>query len=318
MRYFLITLFLMISIWSWGQDEKTTPSITSNEEPNPFLVAEDSLQALAKTFMTEKNQELRLEAAEKFKEDLMAILASPNSFDYPFDSLFNVSKLYPEDSLFRVMTWQLYVDVDEYKYFGIIQTKKTKKKESQVFVLEDYSARMKRIDDITLSKDNWYGALYYNMRPFKTKEGTKYLLFGFDAYSFFEKRKLLDVLSFDKDGEPVFGAPVIQRVVRRNNVPPRTATYHRFVLQYSSTTAVNLNYNELEDMVLFDHLVSMGSGRPEIPYVMIPDGSYEGFQLKKGIWTHVEKVFDHKYEQGDFPRPMPILDKRKNKSIIDK
>ncbi len=310
--FVLILSFVMLQSFAQVAEEGGSPSANLLEE------AEGILQELGKTILTEKDQELRLEAADKFNEEFLSALELPDAFSYRFDSLTNVSILYPKDSTFRVMSWQLYVDMDEYKYFGVIQTKAKKKEQGQIFPLMDYSSRMRSPDHISLSKDNWYGALYYNLKEFKHEGKKKYLLFGFDAYKFFEKRKLIEVLSFDEDGDPVFGSPVIEYVKRRNNIPPQTLTYHRFILQYSSKTSINLNYNEYEEKVLFDHLVSMASGHPDIPYVMIPDGSYEGFILKKGIWTYEEKVFDHKYEQGDFPRPMPVLDARKGKSIIDK
>ncbi len=316
MKNFSIAILILMNVSLVAQVQESI----ANERNEEAIVEinEDSLKALALVMMRNQDVDLRLEASEKFIDGLLGLLEEEGSFGNSYDSLFNVSKIYPQDSTFRIMTWQLYVDVDEYKYFGIIQTKGNKKQDPKVFRLEDYSARMRSPDHITLNKDNWYGALYYNMKEFKSKGGKKYLLFGFDAYKFFEKRKLLEVLSFDKDGEPVFGAPVIEHTKKRNNVPPETITYHRFILQYSSKTSINLNFNDLEDKVLFDHLISMGSGIPDIPYVMIPDGSYEGFELRKGMWVHVEKVFDHMYEQGEFPRPMPVLDDRKGKSIIDK
>ncbi|MGK0388909.1 MAG: hypothetical protein ACI94Y_001642 [Maribacter sp.] len=280
-------------------------------EQTPLTIAEDSLKGWAKTFMTNRDVDVRTEAADKFVEGLYAALETPASFDYKFDSLFTVSQLYPADSTFRIMTWQLYIDKDEYKYFGIIQQRGDKEKNisPKITRLNDFSGRMKNIEDKVLSAENWYGVLYYNIEPFKTKKGMKYALFGFDAYKFFEKRKLMEILSFDENREPIFGAPVIEYTIKRNNVPAKEAMFHRFMIEYSANASASINFNLDEEMILFDHLIPMSSSFPDVPYVMVPDGSYEGFKMKRGVWTYVEKVYDQISDEA--PRPSPVFDGKK-------
>ncbi len=162
-------------------------------------------------------------------------------------------------------------------------------------------------DQEQLPADRWYGALYYNLRQFDTRQGRKYLLFGYDAFEFFEKRKLLDVLSFDKEGVPVFGAPVFEE----DEALPKSRVY----VQYSADAIVKMNWDEQYKMVLFDHLIPLAS-----PYgrgtTSVPDGSYDGYKFEKGRWKYVDKVFDDK--QKDVPFPEPILDGRKEKDILGK
>ncbi len=309
-------LLIIVFIFGVGQiqaqvdvevDSVLTEVIEEREE-TPLTIAEDSLKELAKVIMQNQKIEEREAASEKFMEGLVAALNLEGGFDYSFDSLFNISKIYPADSTFRIMTWQMYINKDEYKYFGLIQTNG---ETSKIHILEDYSSRMKRVKELELTANNWYGALYYNMREFKSKGKKMYLLFGFDAFEFFEKRKVIEVLSFDENGEPVFGAPVIQYPHQSRNQEPVMKTYHRFVINYSAEASISLNYNEDLEMVIFDHLIAMGSNFPNIPYVMVPDGSYEGLKLKKGKWVYVEKIFDHKYELNEYPRPRPVLDNDK-------
>jgi hypothetical protein len=158
-----------------------------------------------------------------------------------------------------------------------------------------------------LGADRWYGSLYFNIKPFETRQGRKYLLFGFDAFEFFEKRKLLDVLSFDKEGKPVFGAPVFEKP----DAPPDSRVY----VQYSADAKVKLNWDEQYKMIIFDHLIPFPSpfGRD---MVNVPDGSYDAYKLEKGRWKYVDKVFDDK--QKDVPFPEPVLEERKEKDIMGK
>jgi hypothetical protein len=158
-----------------------------------------------------------------------------------------------------------------------------------------------------LPADRWYGALYFNLRQFDSRQGRKYLLFGYDAFEFFEKRKLLDVLSFDRTGKPVFGAPVFEKA----GSPPNSRVY----LQYSADAKVKMNWDEQYQMIIFDHLITFPS-----PYgrdmTQVPDGSYDAYKFEKGNWKYIDKVFDDK--QKDTPFPEPILESRKGTDILGK
>ena len=229
-----------------------------------------------------------------------------NSFKYPFERLKGLSILSPPDSSFRVITWQLFVNDSTYRYYGAIQRNS---RELELFPLRDKKAEL---DDLPkydqLTPDNWYGALYYNLRQFDSKEGRKYLLFGFDAYTFFEKRKVIDVLSFNKTGQPAFGAPIFVRDHPQPGLPEQ-----RLFFEYSSETSVRVNWDDVYEMVLFDHLIPMPSpfGRG---MTMVIDGSYDGLKLEKGQWKFIEQVFHDSQETPPFPDP--VLDNRKEKDIM--
>ncbi|MFN0037341.1 MAG: hypothetical protein ACKVUS_19965, partial [Saprospiraceae bacterium] len=244
-------------------------------------------------------------ACRVFITTLVRALKIENSFKYSFARLQSVSILTPPDSSFRIFTWQLFVNDSTYRYYGAIQMNERSLK---LHPLIDRSFEMTPFPtNKQLPPDRWYGALYFNLRQFDTPQGRKYLLFGYDAFEFFEKRKLLDVLSFDRTGKPTFGAPVF----RKKNAPPQ----QRVFVQYSADAKVKMNWDEQYQMILFDHLIPFPS-----PYgremTQVPDGSYDGYKFEKGYWQYVDKVFDDK--QKDVPRPEPILDGRKGKDILGK
>ena len=170
---------------------------------------EDTLAILAYAVVNDSIEQERFAACKVLITSLVKALKTPNSFNYPFSRLQSLSIMAPPDSSFRIFTWQLFVNDSTYRYYGTIQMNQT---ELKLFPLIDRSFEM----DIPptyeqLTHDNWYGALYYNLRQFDTKEGRKYLLIGYDAFSFFDKRKVIDILSFDDQGKPIFGAPVFVR-----------------------------------------------------------------------------------------------------------
>ncbi len=252
---------------------------------------EDTLGILAYAVINDSIEKERFAACRQLITGLVRALKTENSFKYPFSRLKSISILSPPDSSFRIFTWQLFVNDSTYRYYGALQRNSS---DLVLFPLIDRSDEM----DVpmprheTLPADRWYGALYYNLRQFDTKQGRRYLLFGYDAYSFFEKRKIIDVLSFDKEGKPVFGAPVFHR----DTMLPGGQEM-RMMFQYSAEASVKCNWDELYQMVLFEHLIPMGSpfGRG---ITMVPDGSYDGIKLEKGRWDFVTRVFHDIQEEA--------------------
>ncbi|MFK7806292.1 MAG: hypothetical protein AB8F74_00695, partial [Saprospiraceae bacterium] len=221
-------------------------------------------------------------------------------------SVRTMSSQYPADSSFRIFTWQLYVDVDDYRYGGFIQTNVEK---PQVIQLKDKSLDMEDVilDFEIMTADNWYGALYYNIMSFDTPEGSRHLLFGYDGYQFFNKRKLIDVLRIE-NGQAIFGDPVFTPLD-----PRRTDLIkNRVMMQYAAGSNITLNYNNDLEMIVFDNLIphTDGKGRPS----WVPDGSYKGYQLKNGLWVYRDKIFDQVSKKP--PMPAPVLDKRKKVDIL--
>ncbi len=258
---------------------------------------EDSLKILAKTVMEDTIAEVRIETAKLFKETLEDALKKPGSFAYPFDSLKTISIQQPPDNKFRIFTWQLCKDSDTFEYFGFIQMNDSKK--PKVYALTDKSEKIRNPNQEVLTTRKWYGVLYYNIRPFtKRKKNKYYLVFGFNAHSYTERVKVLDVLYF-QNGRPKFGAPVL--ITQEEGRPQETAK--RFIMKYAASSAATLNYNEELDMVVYDHLIMFGSPHQQEGITMMPDGSYHGFKYKKGKWYGIEKVFTQTQENAPVVRP---------------
>ncbi len=72
-----------------------------------------------------------------------------------------------------------------------------------------------------------------------------------------------------------------------------------------------VDFVEEEGIILVDHLISE-SDEPDKPYTFIPDGDYEGFRWTNGKWVHIDKVFNFKLNDGEFPMPDAIRDDKGN------
>ena len=258
---------------------------------------EEKLVQLANQFLQDSIKENRITAATSFSEMLAKSLQEKESFHYPFQNLEAVSILYPADSTFRIFTWQLYIDKNDYRYGGLIQVNNA---ENKLFSLTDLSKEVATYDieyDV-LSPEDWYGAIYFNIQDYDTKDGKKYLLFGFDGYQFFNKRKVVEAFYFDESGLPVFGAPSFAKTAEGYEA----STKNRLYLEYSSEVAARLNYDPNLEMIILDNLVSMRSPYKSAGNVNIPDGSYIGYKLNNGVWEHIDKVFNLVSEKPPAPR----------------
>ena len=298
MRFIVfISLFSLLHNSSFAQIEEN------------FQEQEINLVNLSTQFLKDSLKENRIAAAAKFSETLAVALQQKNSFDYSFEALEAVSILYPTDSTFRIFTWQLYVDKSDYRYGGMIQVNNTV---NQVFPLEDQSAEIADYDlefDVLGSSD-WYGAVYFNIHEYDTPEGKQYLLFGFDGFQFFSKRKLVEAFYFNETGQPVFGAPAFAKTAEGYEA----STKNRLYLEYSAEVAARLNYDPTLEMIILDNLIAMRSPYKGAGNVNIPDGSYIGYKLNNGIWEHVEKVFSLVSEKP--PAPRRVFNEKNNQKDI--
>lgn len=299
MRKLLFFLFVVIGhLTLFGQE-------LNQDELNKFASAEKLLQEYTAGFKHDSIPfEQRVQLIHDFIPRFVGILKEKNSFYYPFDSLQSVIKVYAPDNTFRIFTWQLKEPLGTHKYYGALQLNS---EELKLFPLFDYSDTMTVHPQEILPTDNWYGAIYYNCIQQKIDGKSYYTLLGFDEADFVSNRKLIEVLSFDEESKPTFGAPILS-ITDSNNV---TTIKNRFFLEYTDKASVKLNYDEEHQKIIFDHLVPPSEREADAWFSYIPDGTYEGFVWENSIWKWVEKIFHYSIGEPDSPpMPNPILDNR--------
>jgi hypothetical protein len=161
--------------------------------------------------------------------------------------------------------------------------------------------------DSVRTKDNWIGAVYYNVVETKYNGKNYYTLFGFDENSIRSNKKWIEVLTFDSRNMPVFGGQYF--TFDKDSV--KRKPQYRFSIEYKKEASTTVNYDPDMEMILVDHLISE-TDEPDLPYTYVPDGDYEGFKWSRGKWEHIDKVFNEKLEDGQAPVPNPLLDKEGN------
>ncbi|RKE04481.1 hypothetical protein [Marinifilum flexuosum] len=221
------------------------------------------------------NDSTKFVICKKIEDSFLRVLPQKESFDYTFSKLNHMGKITSPDLRFRIYNWNCVLSDGSYKYFGILQYKE--KSKLKVKLLSD------KTDGDMFSRyepENWPGALYYKIIPFKSKGGASYLLLGWDGNNVSTNKKLIEVLSFEKSGIK-FGKPIISW---------RGKQLNRVIFEYAKQARMSINYQEKEKRLVFDHL---SPSKPQFANQFEyygPDFTHDALQLKKGIWMLQEDV----------------------------
>lgn len=293
----IIVSFLLITATSFSQVQKIAAA-----DLKTLRKKEDSLKVLIKNIFVDTLSAGRMRSDSQFVRTLVRSLQVKNSFYYPFDSVQGVSKLYAPDSSFKIFTWQLDFDGMYVRQRGAIQLN-TPDGSLKLIPLRDYSEFADNAMDSVRNKDTWIGAVYYNIVETQYNGKKYYTLFGYDENSIRSNKKWIEVMTFDNRKMPVFGGPYF--AFDKDSV--KRDVQYRYHIEYKKEASTTMNYDPEMQMILVDHLVSE-SDEPDNPWTLIPDGDYEGFKWEGGKWQHVDKVFDQKLKDGEFPMPDPLRD----------
>jgi len=244
---------------------------------------QDTLQIICKKFFNSKNDADKQKYNQQLLFTFEKALNTSGSFDYPFDSLKKykyVSFLTPADERFKLITWNLPKEDGTQEYYGFIQSiqinRKEKTETTKLFPLIDKSAEIKNPENTITDNKKWFGMWYYKIIVNKTKNKIYYTLLAWDGNDNFSQKKIIDVLTFDSNGNPRFGADIF-------NMPKKYPK--RVIMEYSASCSMSLKYNEKKDSIIFDHLDA-----PQLQLVgqfqyYCGDFTYDGFGFKKGKWN---------------------------------
>jgi hypothetical protein len=289
MRDFLILILLFFGL---VQDIRAQRSISSIAQSIDSL----SIEAL------QENNETESIIQEIDKLFLMASIMDEFG-DYPFSELRAILLTESPDKNVRIFSGLTRSADKVNSYFGGVFHRK-----SATWFPLTYIEGMsfKNFEQEFSDNSVWYGAVYYDIYPFRHKGRDKYILFGMHSLDQYESMKLADVLHFDED-RLVFGAPVFLHSKSKS-------TKNRFSVRYAAEAPIKLNFDPVENKIVFDHVIPMKSLYQSNRTVMVPDGSYSGYSLEKGVWIFVEKLATEILDSP--PRPNPVLDERKNTDIF--
>jgi hypothetical protein len=249
-------------------------------KPTPVQVKKTDVSGqLEKLFVRLRqnfNPEKKLEINDSIRSIIDSYAASDTVFDHRFGDLRYLGQITSPDSLIKIITWNLILSDGEDRYFLFFIKRSDKKARGQVVTLNGIYNDAPIRSDTIYSSDNWYGALYYDTRPFIFNGRTYYILLGIDYGNSFITRKIIDVLSFDQDQKPIFGL---------NCFFDGKSMKSRIVFEYSANAVMSLKF-EADNMIVFDHLSPVSTEYKDNHQFYGPDFSFDAYNYEKGLWRY--------------------------------
>ena len=247
-------------------------SVKAQQSPNTLNVFQDTLIKISAKVIAAQSDAQKLEINGSFVKTLVDALKVSNSFSYPFDSLKNVSVIKSPDQAFRILSWYVLLENGTYRYYGAIQMN-TKSGPLKLYPLIDQTENLGDANSIT-NNQKWFGARYYEIVPVTSGNRLPYyVILGWKGNTQITTKKVIDVLSFDKDNL-TFGAPVFDGKELKGK--------NRIVFEYAKSNAMTLKTDLKAGMIVFDHLASFD---PEIKGKFEyygSDGTFDVFKIIGG------------------------------------
>ncbi len=295
MKFFTILIFLLsFQFASFAQR-------VSKSDQKILLLKEDSMKIHANKLIQGINASDRFKADSNFTRIFVRALATKNSFYYPFDSLFSISKLVAPDSSFRIFTWQMVINENIIRQHGAIQMRTTDGS-LKLFPLIDKSDVTQNVSDTVGNNYGWIGAVYYRIILTKNLGHSYYTLLGFDENNIRSNKKIIEVLDF-KDGKPLFGG----RFFSIPNGSLVVKNPSRYIMEYKKESSAKLNYDEDLGLIVAEHLVSE-TKEPQKKWTYITDGDFEGFRWTNGKWVFIDNVRNYTSRDPNLPLEKTIRD----------
>ncbi|MDR0871858.1 MAG: hypothetical protein LBN27_00115 [Prevotellaceae bacterium] len=237
--------------------------------------SETHLSSLFEALKTMPEKEECMNIHKQIETELIAALQNDSSFNYPFASLLFLGKIYSDDNLLRIYSWNVPFADGTFFYGCIIQQK------DKIHLLKIKETACKPPINKQISQDNWYGALYFRAIPTVYKKKTYYTLLGWAGNDDLTNVKLIDALSFDEMGKMQFGMPVFDM---------GKTTQHRVLFEYGDQYTMSLDYDKRKRQIIFDRLAPSSPKYEGLYTYYGPSFIYDAFQLKRKEWQFKEDV----------------------------
>lgn len=200
--------------------------------------------------------------------------ASDSVFPHRFNNLPHLGQIVSSDKKVKIINWNLVLNENNSRYFCYIIYKQPQNKANRIFRLEGEYREETIRTDIVYTDTDWYGALYYDIRPFRRRNEEYWIILGLDYGNPLITRKIIDVLSFSTDGKMRLG---------KMWFASEEGTKSRVVLEFASDAVMSLRFADARSIV-FDHLVPLSPLMEGNRQFYAPDYSFDAYNFEDGMW----------------------------------
>jgi hypothetical protein len=263
MRKRLVYLIIIVAVTTGIAKSQSTVNDTS-------AVLEKLYDRLLSNYMDVD----RIRINDSIKTIIGSYVKSGNVFNHRFENLRYLGQITSPDSLLKIVTWNLVAGSGQSRYFCYLIRKQETGSKNRVYALSTLYKEARINTDTTYFETDWYGALYYDVKPYITDNGKCWLLLGIDYGNPLVSRKLIDVLSFTPEGNVVFGRKWFDTGEKKK---------YRDVFEYASNGMMSLRFSS-DSSVVFDHLVPFAPNLKDDRQFYGPDYSYDAYVFRNGLW----------------------------------
>lgn len=258
---------LLIALFVIGS---TSLAQTVTSQPDASVTLEKLFARMLKSTIDEE----KLRINDSIRLIVRNYASSDSVFVHSFENIRNLGQITSPDSLLKIITWNLFTADGTNKYNLYIIKRAMPGTMNRIYALTGEFSEMPVKTDVLYTESDWYGALYYEVRPLPADDQTFYILLGLSFGNSLVSRKIIDVVSFQEDGTLLFGREWFQA--------GRTLKY-REVIEYGSTAATTLRFFS-DRMIVFDHLVPVSPEHVNDRRYYVPDYSYDAYEYLNGLW----------------------------------
>ena len=249
--------------------------ITNLFAQNPFTGMEQELEKQFNRLRERISSQRKLEINDSIVNSIETYIKSENIFRHSFKTLKYLGQITSPDSLVKIITWNLILDEGTNYYNCYLVHRDNKSGTCSVIKLEATHKDTPIRTDTTYSVSDWYGALYYDIRPFQFNGNTRYAVLGIDYGNSLTTRKLIEVISFTSSGSMLFGLPCFKS---------GSGLSGRIIFEYAASAVMSLKF-ESDQQIVFDHLSPFTPEMKGNYQFYGPDFSFDSYDFEKGYWV---------------------------------
>lgn len=268
MRKFLFLILFMLIL----------PQNAESQVPSKDIP--ETLEQLFDRLIDNYNDIDRIRIDDSIRMILNDYAKSDSVFIHRFTNLRYLGQIVSPDSLIKIITWNLVLESNPGKYYCYFIRKQEAGKNNLVYDLSASYNEKPVKTDTTYTKTDWYGALYYDIKPSVTNDTPCWVILGIDYGNPETSRKIIDVVSFKSDGSLVFGKKWFQSGEEKS---------YRAVFEYASNAMMTLRFRS-DNSIVFDHLVQFSASHKDDRQFYGPDYSFDAYNFENGIWKLVINV----------------------------
>jgi len=232
------------------------------------------LKKLYGRLLNDLNDDDRLRINDSVKLIIERYAESDTVFNHRFSDLRYLGQITSSDSLIKIITWNLVLNNAPGRYFLYLIRKNLQGKRNSVYRLSGiYNSDPVRTDTIYHQSD-WYGALYYDIKPIIAENKQCWVLLGINYSNPLITRKIIEVLSFSRVDSIIFG---------RKWFDSGKQVKYREVFEYASNGIMSLRFR-VDNSIVFDHLVPVITSQGGDALYYGADSSYDAYNFQDGFW----------------------------------